>query len=350
MPFLQALLLPTVLALLSFPLHQSPRSALRAFLGSLVPLPMANEQDEQYYIQAEIGTPGQEFNLMVDTGSANLWVPSSNCYSMPCWTHNSYDSSQSSTYRANGTSIEIDYESGFCSGVLSEDVVRLPGTVVANVTFAEMNELSPQFAQVEFDGILGLGPAALALDNVPTLLGLMVSQAILSDPSFSLYLTNQPADSQLILGGVDSALYTGPLQYHKVAKDAYWSVTLTSVYVGNKRLSLYESVAIVDCGSSLFVGDSDLISFITTSLGSIPTCNNIDTLPILTLEVDDLQYRLSPSDYMLNSTYDCSPFAVADAVLPGFQHFLVLGVPFLRVFYTHFSLANSTIGFAPARS
>lgn len=352
MPFLQALLLPTVLALLSFPLHHfAPPSALRAFLGSVVPLPVANEQDEQYYIEAEIGTPGQEFNFMVDTGSSNLWVPSSLCYSMPCWTHNTYVSSQSSTYRPNNTFIEIDYESSFCSGVLSEDVVRLAGAVIANVTFAEMKLLSPQFAHVAFDGIMGLGPQALAIEGVPIVLGLMASQGVISDPSFSLYLTNEDDSSQLILGGVDSSLYTGPVQYHKVANDTYWSVTLTGVFVGNKKKSLSRSVAIVDSGSSLFVGDSELIAFITTSLGTIPTCENIETLPILTLEIDNLQYNLSPDQYMSNSTYGCSsPFTTADSVLPGVQHFLVLGLPFLRVFYSHFSLANSTIGFAPALS
>lgn len=351
MPFLQALLLPTVLAFLSIPLHQpSPPSALRLFLTSILPLPMSNEQESLYYIEAELGTPGQEFNLMVDTGSANLWVPSVNCYSMPCWTHNTYDSSQSSTYHANGTFIEIDYESGYCSGFLSEDVMRIAGNVVANVTFAEMDALSPQFTNAAFDGIMGLGPQALAIDNVPTVLGQMVTQGVISDPSFSIYLNDEEEASQLIFGGVNPSLYTGPLQYHKTAKTPYWSVTLTSVSVGLEKKSLTESVAIIDSGSSLLLGDSTLISFITTSIGSLP-CEHVSALPILTVEIDAFQYHISPQDYMLNSTFGCSTsFATAESVIIGAQHFLVLGTPFLRAYYAQFSLANSTIGFAPTRS
>lgn len=64
-----------------------------------------NFADAQYYGPVSIGTPKQNFTTVYDTGSSNLWVPSTLCsiFSLGCDFHTQYNAKTSSTYTANGS-------------------------------------------------------------------------------------------------------------------------------------------------------------------------------------------------------------------------------------------------------
>ncbi|GMR57373.1 hypothetical protein PMAYCL1PPCAC_27568, partial [Pristionchus mayeri] len=68
-----------------------------------------------------VGTPGQAFEVILDTGSANLWVPDSTCGTTvtdPCYKKHKISSSKSSTYIKNGKAFTISYGTGSAKGFL----------------------------------------------------------------------------------------------------------------------------------------------------------------------------------------------------------------------------------------
>ncbi|CAI9285457.1 unnamed protein product [Lactuca saligna] len=108
--------------------------------------------------------------MIFDTGSSNLWVPSSKCYFLV-----SFDFSNSrflSIYSFNhvliildmdtGTSAAIQYGSGAISGIFSQDSILLGDLVVKEQDFIEATkEPGITFLAAKFDGFFSDGCATI---------------------------------------------------------------------------------------------------------------------------------------------------------------------------------------------
>lgn len=86
--------------------------------------------DASYAAQVSIGTPAQDFLLIMDTGSADLWVAGNNCESSTCLATTTFDVQASSSYQSNGEAFGITYGSGTANGVIALDTVQMGGFTV----------------------------------------------------------------------------------------------------------------------------------------------------------------------------------------------------------------------------
>lgn len=320
---------------------------------------LQNYADTEYYGVIGLGTPKQVFKVLFDTGSSNVWVPSSKCpkSNKACQTHNQYDSSQSSTYEKNGTSFDIQYGTGSLSGFLSTDFMHLAGLVIKRQTFAEATtEPGNTFINAHFDGIVGLGYQSISVDGVPTVFDNLIAQNQLPEPIISFYLKRDGTAVQggeMILGGVDSSLYSGSLTWVPVSKKGYWQFTVTHIKCNGVVLCA-GCQAIADTGTSLIVVPAAAFKKIVNLLGATANsageafvpCGKTATLPKVNLDIQGTIFTLAPRDYIMKFTESGQNYCMLVFTAMAGNPLWILGDVFIGKFYTAFDRGNNSIGFA----
>ncbi|RYY31439.1 hypothetical protein EON62_06400, partial [archaeon] len=151
-------------------------------VGQTGKIPISQMEEAQYYGPVTVGTPGQTFKVIFDTGSSNLWIPANNCTN--CGLHTKFNAGASSSYVANGAPFYIEYGSGPVSGYLGEDTVNMGGINVPGITFAEITDASGLGLAYDigsFDGILGMAFQSISVDNLPPVFISMVNQGLVDE-------------------------------------------------------------------------------------------------------------------------------------------------------------------------
>jgi len=287
-------------------------------------------------------------------------VPSSQCGSIACYLHSKYDSSSSSSYKANGSQFGIRYGSGEVAGFISEDTLRIGDLKVKKQLFGEATEEPGlAFAFGRFDGILGLGYDTIAVNKIPPPFYNMIDQGLLDEPVFSFYLSDstQGKDSVATFGGVDKSHYEGQMIKLPLRRKAYWEVNLDSITLGTETADLESTGAVLDTGTSLIAMPTDFAELLNQQIGAkkgfngqyTVDCKKRDSLPDLTFTLSGYNFTISAYDYILEVQGSCiSSFQGIDLggnVGPLF----ILGDAFLRRWYSVYDLGNDSVGLAKAR-
>ncbi|KAG2452196.1 hypothetical protein HYH02_003227 [Chlamydomonas schloesseri] len=282
---------------------------------------LKNFMDAQYYGEVGLGTPPQLFNVIFDTGSSNLWVPSSKCalFNIACRLHRKYNAAKSKTYKANGTEFSIEYGTGSLDGYISEDVLSWGGLTIPDQGFAEaINEPGLTFVAAKFDGILGMGFPAIAVKHVPPPFTRLVEGGELAAPVFSFWLNRDPAapnGGELVLGGIDEAHFSGEHTWVPVTRQGYWQFNMDGLDLGpgSQKMCAKGCAAIADTGTSLIAGPSDEVAALNHAIGATSAlsaqCRQLvrDYLPQIIAQLHDL-----PLDQVCASIGLC-PVAAAAA-------------------------------------
>ncbi|CAM5119746.1 unnamed protein product [Eretmochelys imbricata] len=141
----------------------------------------------EYFGTISIIIPAQDFSVLFDTGSSNLWVPSVYCSSPVCKDHNRFNPSDSSTYEATSEDVSIQYG----TGILGYDTIQVGGIVDTNQIFG-LSETKPSsfLYYFPFDGILGLAFPSSSSSGATPIFDNMMNEGLVSQYLFSVYLSS----------------------------------------------------------------------------------------------------------------------------------------------------------------
>ena len=323
----------------------------------LIEIQLENDQDLVYYGQISLGTPPFPFKVVFDTGSANLWIPSKLCDQtkyMSCKSKQKYDHSSSKSFIDLNKSFHMDYISGGIDGNLCKDVLTLSQdrNAITDIEFGEALIIPDNFNDLKFDGYFGLAYQSLANGDIEPPLMKIFSQNAIDDQSFSIFLQSKASSqpSKLILGGIDLNLTNDKskkMHYHDLYQQGYFTILVDEITYGkNRAISAGDGiVAIVDSGSSYIIMTDDLINLL--NIQQQWDCEVADEqLKEICFNIGKIKYCIKPDEYMMKHVVNNKEMCYLPVIGGQSENIQqVLGVPFIRRFYTHFDMSNNKVGF-----
>ena len=326
--------------------------------------------DVEFVGSIGIGTPPQEIFAIFDTGSSDIWAQGGMCQDCD-QSFQGYLPQYSSTYKPTSTDFFAIYGSGEIGGRVVSESLIIGDTLFPDINLGVVLAETAVFQSAQFDGVVGLGFHNLANYTQPCITDFILGGYFGKSPMFSIYLADQ--NSFIDFGSYDLNIVSPEASwtYIPVAKTGfYWVIEVASYSVETESskpplLSAcsvdISCFAVVDSGTSgiglptaIF---SQTIQAISTGKdcmyaeGEIVVCQNtkINLFPVLKLCFGNEEcYPILPTDYLIPlsgiDSSDATKFQL-QLIDTGGPYF-ILGVAYIRAYYTLFDLKNMRVGFA----
>ncbi|EPT01648.1 hypothetical protein FOMPIDRAFT_1048541 [Fomitopsis schrenkii] len=353
-------------ALLSAPLAEAANTFIAPWKSTLA----ANSEPDAPTINAALKVvvavqagDNQTFNeVLVDTGSAILWVGAQTAYEPGPYTE------------VINETFSVGYGVGGVNGTAYKDRVTIGEATVQSQIIGDAEWIHGFALEKPIDGILGLGPSGSNAGEVsgsnttPTFVENLVSEGTIDEPVFGIYVGPFSDDAEsageITFGGVDESRISGDVEWFAQTSNLHWTFNATSFKLGNVSVGspLYattdtgvlplgipfdEFIAALDTYPGSTLDESSLLT------GGLIFPSNISTadLPVLEIGLGNLLFNITADQYIvpknlysaLNITDDGNTHTW---IASGGPSALTLGQTFLEHAYSAYDMKNQQIGFA----
>ncbi|KAF9912358.1 hypothetical protein EC991_011050 [Linnemannia zychae] len=270
----------------SYPAHRNADSITKRYLhkrGITSTSPLTSVSgDIIYSVPLGLGTPAQQFNLAIDTGSPITWVVANACTTGECSkVSNHFNCAASSTCQQSSIPFNISYvDSSEVAGSYISEQYSL-GTLSFKGAVGLVTKDSSALAPT-VDGIMGLWYIPQASD-VP-ILNVLKNSSILAQPQIGVWLKGASTNAtpspdsdpskepnapggEITFGGADSSRYSGDISYIDCGGDSPWTIPVGGMTVNGQTIDTSGAMATLDTGTSLMLVSQSVSDAIN---GAIP--------------------------------------------------------------------------------
>ncbi|PCH39401.1 acid protease [Wolfiporia cocos MD-104 SS10] len=305
-------------------------------------------------------------NVLVDTGSAILWVGAQERYDAGPYT------------RKINQTFSVGYGTGGVNGTAYLDRVTIGEATVSSQIIGNQSYLTG-FSLVEpIDGIFGLGPSGSnggevsGYNTTPTFVENLVSEGSIDEPVFGIYVSALSQDGipeglgEITFGGVDDSRIQGEINWipQNEPYNFHWEFNASSLVWGGEVVVDGSIYARTDTGvlgiaipfdAFFTIFDSvpgatiDETSALTGYL-VFPSNLTAENLPSLGVGIGNLTFDIPASDYIvptaLYSALNISDDQTHTWIASGGPDMYDLGQKFLEHAYSAYDMDRHLVGFA----
>jgi hypothetical protein len=248
-------------------------------------LGMAIQDDDVGYIGIiQMGTPARDFKVLMDSGSADLWVGAEKCQSVAGGDCVSFTSDlfsrfinlliltalkgnhvflgpqSSSSFVDSQKPFNVTYGTGSVQGDIVADDVVIAGLSLPGHTFGVATRETEDFASdnTTFDGIMGLAQSTLSEQKTLTPVESLAQAGQIKDAIVSFKISRLAEgknDGEATFGGLDTSKFDQNtlVTLENLSNEGFWEAGLDAVSVDGTNLNLNGRSAILDTGTTLMV-------------------------------------------------------------------------------------------------
>ncbi|KAF8201354.1 aspartic peptidase domain-containing protein [Mycena galopus ATCC 62051] len=319
---------------------------------------VVNQQaDSSYFTTISIGTPPQSFNVILDTGSSDLFVLDTSCAECD-------------------SNAPLFDSSKICGGLISSDTVSMGSFTITDQTFLAATEIDQDLITGDVSGLMGLAFEGLANTEATPFWQALATNNKLTSPEMSFQLLRSQSDADepggtFTLGGTNSSLFNGAVEFHDLVDSStptFWQLTLSSVTVQGTSVTIAtgdSALTAIDTGTTAIGGPTDGVAAIWAAVPQASAVKEqggegffqfpCSTQVNVTLSFGGQAWPINPEDMNLGPVEEGSSFCVgaffdislgssstATETAPSW----VVGDTFLKNVYSVFRQNPMSVGFA----